>query len=236
MDLNLHPRQDNPRLKDVDALLEGSTIVACMGDRLTLASFGMAMTIWPRLLAAVTTADEALHCVRQHKPDLLFVTEDLEQGYGISLVREVEEIHAPTRTLIFLRRENPLVVNEALEAGADGVMFISSIGSHRGDFFKALQRTRDGSVYYPDAIRAMARETSPQNRDAQLLLEDLSERELEVLTAGQTNREISDELFVSAETVKSHVSAVIGKLGVRDRTQAAIFAIRHGGDLIPSAT
>ena len=239
MDLNLHPRQDNPRLKDVDALLEGSTIVACMGDRLTLASFGMAMTIWPRLLAAVTTADEALLCVRQHKPDLLFVTEDLEQGYGISLMREVEEIHAPTRTLIFLRRENPLVVNEALEAGADGVMFISSIGSHRGDFFKALQRTRDGSVYYPDAIRAMARETSPQNRDAQLLLEDLSERELEVLrllTAGQTNREISDELFVSAETVKSHVSAVIGKLGVRDRTQAAIFAIRHGGDLIPSAT
>ena len=85
----------------------------------------------------------------------------------------------------------------------------------------------------------MVRETSPQDRDAQLLLEDLSERELEVLrllTAGQTNREISDELFVSAETVKSHVSAVIGKLGVRDRTQAAIFAIRHGGDLIPSAT
>ena len=80
MDLNLHPRQGNPRLKDVDALLEGSTIVACMGDRLTLASFGMAMTIWPRLLAAVTTADEALLCVRQHKPDLLFVTEDLEQG------------------------------------------------------------------------------------------------------------------------------------------------------------
>ena len=238
MDLNLHPRQDNPRLKDVDALLEGSTIVACMGDRLTLASFGMAMPIWPRLLAAVTTADEALLCVRQHKPDLLFAT-DFKQGYGISLVREVEEIHAPTRTLIFLRRENPLVVNEALEAGADGVMFISSIGSHRGDFFKALQRTRDGSVYYPDAIRAMARETSPQNRDAQLLLEDLSERELEVLrllTAGQTNREISDELFVFAETVKSHVSAVIGKLGVRDRTQAAIFAIRHGGDLIPSAT
>lgn len=82
-------------------------------------------------------------------------------------MREVEEIHAPTRTLIFLRRENPLVVNEALEAGADGVMFISSIGSHRGDFFKALQRTRDGSVYYPDAIRAR-----PVN---------LSERELEVL-------------------------------------------------------
>ena len=61
---------------------------------------------------------------------------------------------------------------------------------------------------------------------------NLSERELEVLrllTAGQTNREISDELFVSAETVKSHVSAVIGKLGVRDRTQAAIFAVGMEG-------
>lgn len=133
-------------------------------------------------------------------------------------MREVEEIHAPTRTLIFLRRENPLVVNEALEAGADGVMFISSIGSHRGDFFKALQRTRDGSVYYPDAIRAMAREFIRAGTGGAA-----------IAAAGQTNREISDKLFVSAETVKSHVSAVIGKLGVRDRTQAAIFAIGMEG-------
>ena len=237
MDLNLHQGHGNGRLKQAEDLLEGASIVVCMGDRLTLASFGMAMPIWPRLLAAVTTADEALASVREHKPDLFFATEDLEQGYGISLVREVERIHAPTRTLLFLRRENPLVVNEALEAGADGVMFISSIGSNRGDFLKALKRTSEGGIYYPDAVRDMARETAAPDREALQLIEELSERELDVLrslTAGQTNREIAEALFISGETVKSHVSAIIGKLGVRDRTQAAIFAIRHGGDLISS--
>ena len=108
--------------------------MACMGDRLTLAGFAMAVPIWRHLRAAVTTAEEALAAVSLHKPDLFFVSEDLEQGYGISLVREVERLHAATRTLIFLRRENPAVVNEALEAGADGVMFVSSIGRERGDF------------------------------------------------------------------------------------------------------
>ena len=103
--------------------------------------------------------------------------------------------------------------------------------------FKALKSTRDGSVYYPDSIRKIARESSPQNQKAFQLLQALSERELEVLkalTAGQTNREIAETLFISAETVKSHVSAIIGKLAVRDRTQAVILAIRHGGHLIPT--
>ena len=237
LDLNLQPPGDHRRLQEAEALLKDSSIVACMGDRLTLASFGMAVPIWSHLLAAVTTAEEALEQVRQHKPDLLIATEDLEQGYGIALVQAVERIHPPTRTLIFLKRENPLVVNEALEAGADGVMFISSIGQTRGDFLKALQCTRDGGVYYPEQVREMARQSSPDDAAMQTLLRDLSERELDVLkalTAGLSNREIAERLVVSSETVKSHVSAIIGKLGVRDRTQAAIVAIRHGGELIPS--
>ena len=101
VDLNLHPRSENVRLTEAEALLEGASIVACMGDRLTLASFGMAMPIWPRLLAAVTTADEALERVARLRPDLLFVTEELEQGYGISLVSEVERLYPSTRTMIF---------------------------------------------------------------------------------------------------------------------------------------
>ena len=235
MDLNLHPRKETARYREIRDLLQGNTIVVCMGNRLTLAGFGMSMPIWSRVIAAVTTADEALEVVREHRPDLFFATEDLEQGYGIDLVREVERIHPPTRTLIFLRRESALVVNEAMEAGADGVMFVSSIGTGQGDFFRALKRTSEGSVYYPDVVREMARETTEEDREALALIEGLSERELEVLralTSGQTNKEIAEALFISGETVKSHVSAIIGKLGVRDRTQAAIHAIRHGGDLI----
>ncbi len=236
VDLNLQPGQRNGRIKEVEGLLGSSSIVACMGDRLTLGSFSLAVPIWSRLLSSVTTADEGLERVRRLKPDLLFLTEDLEQGYGIALVNAVKALDAGTRTLIFLRRENAAVVNEALEAGADGVMFISSIGSKRGDFFMALQCTSAGGVYYPESIRELARKASPDDERAFRLIQDLSERERDVLTAlteGLSNREIADQLIVSGETVKSHVSAVIGKLGVRDRTQAAVFAIRHGGSLIP---
>ena len=235
MDLNLQPGQRNGRIHEVEGLLGKSSIVVCMGDKLALGGFSLAVPIWSRLLSSVTTADEGLDRVRSLRPDLLFLTEDLEQGYGIALVRAVKALGTGTRTLIFLRRESAAVVNEALEAGADGVMFISSIGSNRGDFFMALQCTSNGGVYYPKPVRELAREAHPDDEDAQRLIRDLSERELDVLSAlmdGLSNREIAERLVVSGETVKSHVSAVIGKLGVRDRTQAAIFAIRHGGALI----
>ena len=91
MDLNLHPRKDNPRLREAALLLEGSTIVACMGDRLTLAAFGLAVPIWSHLKAAVTTADEALACVQTHRPDLCIVTEDLSRV--MASLSFVEKIH-----------------------------------------------------------------------------------------------------------------------------------------------
>ena len=236
MDLNLQPGQRKGRIQEVEGLLGDASIVACMGDKLTLGSFSLAVPIWSRLLSSVTTAEEGLERVGRLRPDLLFLTEDLEQGYGIALVKAVKALDVGTRTLIFLRRENAAVVNEALEAGADGVMFISSIGSKHGDFFMALQCTSAGGVYYPASVRELAREASANDEQSFRLIEDLSERERDVLSAlmeGLSNREIAEQLVVSGETVKSHVSAVIGKLGVRDRTQAAIFAIRHGGSLIP---
>jgi len=86
-------------------------------------------------------------------------------------------------------------------------------------------------------VREMVRSSTPEDPAITRLLEELSARELDVLralTAGQSNREIAETLFISAETVKSHLSAIISKLGVRDRTQAAILAIRHGGDVVSS--
>jgi len=84
-------------------------------------------------------------------------------------------------------------------------------------------------IYYPADVRDLARDAKQIN-DAPFVDCQLTERELEVLNAivgGLSNKEISESLFVSTETVKSHVSTIISKLGVRDRTQAAVFAIRN---------
>ncbi len=201
-----------------------------MGDRLALNSFCLVKPIYDSIAAASTTQAEGIKAIGKHRPDILFTSDDLEQGYGIDLVKEAKLVFAEIKALIFLRRETKEVVNEALDAGADGVMFVSSVGTGNGDFINSLLTTLKGGIYYPADVRDLARDAKQLN-DAPVIDCQLTERELEVLNTivgGLSNKEISESLFVSTETVKSHVSTIISKLGVRDRTQAAVFAIRHG--------
>jgi len=180
------------------------------------------------LIGGATTEDEGLDLQIKFNPDILIASEDLEKGYGIRLVEKVK-IHNPKITaLIFLGRETTDVVHEAMDAGADGVMFVSSVGSGHGDFIKALTTTSNGGVYYPKSVRAVATAKIKQTSE---IIDPLSEREREVLRCiiqGMKNSEIAESLFLSSETIKSHVSTTIQKLGVRDRTQAAVFALIHG--------
>ena len=212
--------------EEVKGLLAGKTSIACMGDMLTLAAFSHAMPSKNALLGAYTTEREALMACQDKYPDLLYITEQLEQGYGINLALKVKNISPATRVLLFLHRESQEVVREAIEANVDGIIFVHSIGqSVDGDFLKSIRAIANGSSYYPKEVRTMA------GYAKSIALAGLSDREAEVLEAlcqGMSNKEMAEVLFVSPETIKSHVSTVIGKLGVKDRTQAVIFAIRSG--------
>jgi len=180
------------------------------------------------VVGGATTEDEAMELYEECQPDILITGELLEKGYRIRLVERVKKDRPEVQALIFLNRETPDVVQEAMEAGANGVIFISSIGSGDGDFINALITINSGGIYYPRTLREAV---TAREKPAPVLIDPLSERELEVIRCiirGMRNTEIADSLFVSAETVKSHVSTAIHKLGVRDRTQAAVFALTHG--------
>ena len=226
MEFPLRSAQIRSALDQGKSLLAGKTAVACMGDLLTLASFSLVPVISDSLIGAYTTQEEAADACRKRSPDLLFVTENLEQGYGLSLARHVKEFSPETRTLVFLHRETQAVVREALDAFAEGVIFISSLGKGvDGDFIRSLSAIAEGGNYYPQDVQTAA------GYERIEVLPELSEREIEVLkvlSCGMTNKEIADTLFVSAETVKTHVSSIIGKMGVKDRTQAVIKAIKAG--------
>ena len=176
------------------------------------------------LVGAFSTEREALAACKEKQPDLLYVTESLEQGYGIHLANKVNQVSPKTRVLLFLHRENQEVVREALDAHIDGIAFVSSIGKGiKGDFFQSLSAIANGSSYYPKDVREMAGFQKSQ------ILNDLSAREIEVLEAlcrGMNNKDIAASMVVSPETVKTHVSTIISKLGVKDRTQAVITSIR----------
>ena len=209
-------------------LLKNRKVLICSKNRLTLTTLCLCTPILKSLVGGATTEEEGLELQTKFKPDILITSEDLERGYGIRLV-EKAKIYSPNITaLIFLERETTEVVHEAMDAGANGVMFISSIGKGHGDFINALTTTNHGGVYYPKSVREAATAKVRQIPD---LVDPLSEREHEVLRCiiqGMKNSEIAEALFLSAETIKSHVSTTIQKLGVRDRTQAAVYALTHG--------
>ena len=213
-------------LNEGKSLWAGKTSVVAMGDLLTLGSFSMVAPITKTLVGAFSTEREALAACKEKQPDLLYFTEYLEQGYGIPLSSKVKKVCPNTRVLLFLHRENQAVVREALDAHIDGIAFVSSIGKGlEGDLFKSLKAIANGSSYYPKEVRTMAGFEKSQ------ILSDLSARETEVLEAlcqGMSNKDIAQMMFVSTETVKSHVSTIISKLGVKDRTQAVITSIRAG--------
>ena len=210
------------------ALLSSKKVLVCSKNRLTLTALCLCTPILQSLIGGATTEEEGLDLQLKFNPDLLITSEDLEKGYGIRLVERVKTRNPKITALIFLGRETTDVVHEAMDAGADGVMFMSSVGSGHGDFINALTTTNNGGVYYPKSVRAAATATIKQPPE---LIDPLSEREREVLRCiiqGMKNSEIAESLFLSSETIKSHVSTTIQKLGVRDRTQAAVFALTHG--------
>jgi two-component system, NarL family, response regulator LiaR len=219
-------------LKKCAQLTIGKSVAVAMGDCLTLGSFCLLPFISHAVTGAFTEQSEAETFLGEHRPDLLFVTEELLQGYGISLIRRARELSPSTRSLVFLQRETQAVVREALDAGACGVIYVSSIGKLQGQFLKALTAACAGNVYYPeDSLKAAA-----YKRDERL--DELSGRELQVLSclcSGMSNRDIGGALVLSEDTVKKHVSNVISKLAVADRLQAAIIGIKSGIDTIDAS-
>lgn len=228
MRLNPSDRTLQKAASTCQKLLADKKVLVCSKNKLTLTALVLCTPILQSLVGGATTEDEALEIAQQSKPDLLITSEDLEKGYGIRLVETIKKRTPDLKALIFLQRETSEVVQEAMEAGADGVMFTSSIGTGNGDFIQALTTTSSGGIYYPKAVREAV---TKKPRPAPVLTDPLSDRELEVIRCiiqGMKNLEIAEALFISAETVKSHVSTAIQKLGVRDRTQAAVFALTYG--------
>ena len=179
------------------------------------------------VVAAVTDGVAALAAVREHRPDVALVDLRMPGLDGADLATRVGREHPGTRTLVLTTFGDEASVRRALAAGAHGFVLKRSTPA---ELVHAVRLVASGSsLVVPGSARAqLAAGPAPARWAALDVLTDRERDVLRLLCRGRTNAEIAAELFLGRETVKTHVSAVLAKLGARDRTHAVVLAYENG--------
>ncbi|CAG9622525.1 response regulator transcription factor [Sutcliffiella rhizosphaerae] len=168
----------------------------------------------------------AIEIARKEKPDVILMDLLMENGTGIEATKEIITFLPECKIIIITSYFDDEQVFPAIEAGAYSYLLKTARAE---DIIKAIEKAvRNEPVIEPKVANKMINRFRAPSK---ALHDELTERELEVLMClgdGLTNQEISDTLFIGVKTVKTHVSNILSKLQVADRTQAAIYANRHG--------
>jgi DNA-binding NarL/FixJ family response regulator len=176
-------------------------------------------------LAVVGEAADGTECVRvaaETDPDVILLDLRMPDGDGLSALRGLAEAGSAARVLVITSFTDPGAVLPAMRAGAAGYVYKDV---EPAALATAIRAVHAGHVLLnPDVAGLLASGEAP-------VPARLTAREREVLvevSRGRSNREIAHALHLSEKTVKTHVSSVLTKLGLADRTQAALFAVRAG--------
>ncbi len=164
------------------------------------------------------------------EPDIVLMDLKMPGADGLTALTELRARGVQARVLVLTSVTERGHVLPAVQAGAAGYLY-KDVDPQA--LVQAIRAVHDGHVLFaPDAAEAMLRDgTADGGGGDDRGLAALTEREREVLVhiaRGRSNREIARALVVSEKTVKTHVSNLLMKLGVQDRTQAALYAVRHG--------
>jgi len=187
-------------------------------------------------ITVVGTASNGEEAVKQAialHPDVVLMDVRMPVVDGVAATVQIRRDFSDTPILMLTTFDDDALVFAALQAGANGYL-LKDLPT--ADLAQAI-RAANGGIYQLDhtiAAKLIAKRFPPPTVppiSAVPPIAELTEREREVLrlvSTGATNREIADALFIGEATVKSHISNILGRLGLRDRTQAAIYARDHG--------
>ena len=183
------------------------------------------------VIGAAASAEDALAVVPGVKPDVLLLDIKLPRLSGVELIRRLQARHELPPTLILTTFEDDELLFEGLKAGARGYL-LKDISLEQ--LLEAIREIAGGGNYVKPAVTerllqlTRKAETVPCSAPAPMLLTERETHVLRLLASGYSNREIAGALVVSVGTVKNHVSSILGKLGVRDRTRAVLKGLQSG--------
>jgi DNA-binding NarL/FixJ family response regulator len=213
------------------------TIRVAVADDQALVRRGFAMVLDHQpdieVVAEAGTGLEAIDAATQHRPDVVLMDIRMPEMDGLAATAAIlDQADWPLKVIILTTFDPDDYVYRALRAGASGFI-LKDLPPE--DLAPAIRTVVDGGALLDPNItrrligrfaQTLAADTATADR-----LSTLTGREREVLTelgTGASNAEISDALYIGAATVKSHVSSILTKLGLRDRAQAVVFAYESG--------
>ncbi len=178
------------------------------------------------VVGEASDGDEGVSKALALRPDVILMDLVMEKMDGITATKQILAQWPQAKILIVTSYIDDEKVFPAIQAGASGYLLKTSSAQ---EIAEAIRKTINGERVIEEEVSEKI-----QNQDyaAQFFLyEELTNREKEVLdliAQGKSNQEIAEDLFITLKTVKTHVSNILAKLGVEDRTQAAIYAFKHG--------
>jgi len=184
-----------------------------------------------KVVAEAGDGEEAVELATRCKPDIAIIDIAMPKLDGIEATRQIKALCPATAVLILTAYDDEHFIFSLLEAGAAGYLLKSVRGRELVDAVRAIYAGE--SVLHPSIARKVLNRfapTSDKPREEEPR-EVLSEREVEVLrlaTRGLSNKDIADELLLSARTVQGHLGHIFNKLNVSSRTEAVVCALKKG--------
>jgi two-component system, NarL family, response regulator len=172
------------------------------------------------VIAEAATGIEAVARFRQHQPDVTLMDLRMPEMNGVEAIVTILQEFPTAHIAILTTYDTDEDIFRGLQAGAKGYLLKDS---KMVELIDAIRTLHTGKRYIPPAVGAKLAERMAQPQ--------LSHRELEVLrlmSAGKTNQQMCNELNISESTIKFHINNIFSKLGVSDRTQAVVIAIKRG--------
>ena len=180
------------------------------------------------IVAEAADGNEAFSQAGQHRPDVVLLDVRMPGSDGITCLGRLRTEMPDLPVMMFSAYDNPTYIARAVALGASGYL-VKTAG--REEVLTAIRRVAAGEpIWSREELRRVTGALSTPRAAADLEV-PLTKRESEVLkqlALGLSNREIAQALSISYETVKEHVQHILRKVGVSDRTQAAVWAVRRG--------
>jgi two-component system, NarL family, response regulator LiaR len=180
------------------------------------------------VVGEASNGHDGIRLATEYRPDVVLMDLVMEGMDGIETTRKLLQLYPDCKVIVLTSFLDDEKMYPVIEAGAFSYLLKTSRAS---EIAQAIRAAAKGQSILESQVASKIMNRFRQPKPVNEPHEELTEREMEVLrliAAGKSNQETADALFIGLKTVKFHVTNVLAKLGVEDRTQAAIYAFKHG--------